>query len=185
MSRSPSFSFFFFLSLLSSFRLVPSFGRDTIRRISSNASELKQPTAHTYENLLQVSSSSGLQFSVILTSQVSVLFLSLMACYRSLTILQFCLCYSPARIGTRWRNYACIPTIPSHSSTQKRSELAQAFGLSPTRPARRSTRKNSNAKLQQDTDATAGTPGLVNRPAQSIFRLGRKCITPELSSITC
>jgi len=37
-----------------SYREVPSFGRDTIRRFSSNCSEMKKMAAHDFENLLQV-----------------------------------------------------------------------------------------------------------------------------------
>ncbi|KAG6905803.1 hypothetical protein DXG01_000659 [Tephrocybe rancida] len=35
------------------FRAVPTFGRDTIRRFTTNASELKKMAAHNYEDLLQ------------------------------------------------------------------------------------------------------------------------------------
>ncbi|KAG6908713.1 hypothetical protein DXG01_003558, partial [Tephrocybe rancida] len=35
------------------FRAVPTFGRDTIRRFTSNASELKKMAAHNYEDLIQ------------------------------------------------------------------------------------------------------------------------------------
>ncbi|OBZ65084.1 hypothetical protein A0H81_14943 [Grifola frondosa] len=37
------------------FRVTPTFGRDTIRRFSSNCSELKQLAAHDYEDILQCS----------------------------------------------------------------------------------------------------------------------------------
>ena len=36
------------------YRLVPAFGRDTIRRFRRDASGLKRMTAHDYEDLLQV-----------------------------------------------------------------------------------------------------------------------------------
>jgi hypothetical protein len=36
------------------FRLVPTFGRGTIRRFSTNASEMKKLAARNYEDLLQV-----------------------------------------------------------------------------------------------------------------------------------
>jgi hypothetical protein len=38
----------------SRFRLVPTFGRDTIRRFTSNTSELKKMAARDYEDILQV-----------------------------------------------------------------------------------------------------------------------------------
>lgn len=36
------------------FRLIPTFGRDTIRRFTSNTSELKKMAARNYEDFLQV-----------------------------------------------------------------------------------------------------------------------------------
>lgn len=36
------------------FRLIPTFGRDTIRRFSRNSSELKKMAAWNYEDFLQV-----------------------------------------------------------------------------------------------------------------------------------
>jgi hypothetical protein len=39
---------------LQSFRQVPTFGRDSVRRFSNNVSELKRLAARDYENLLQV-----------------------------------------------------------------------------------------------------------------------------------
>lgn len=38
----------------SSFREMPTFGRDTIRRFSANVSELKQLAARDFEDILQV-----------------------------------------------------------------------------------------------------------------------------------
>jgi len=42
--------------LLCSFRQIPTFGRDTIRKFRSNVSELKKMAARDFEDLLQVSS---------------------------------------------------------------------------------------------------------------------------------
>lgn len=39
---------------LISFREIPPFGIDEIRKITSNRSELKKMTAHDYEDMLQV-----------------------------------------------------------------------------------------------------------------------------------
>lgn len=39
---------------LCSYRAVPTFGRDTIRKFSNNCSEMKQMAARDFENLLQV-----------------------------------------------------------------------------------------------------------------------------------
>jgi hypothetical protein len=41
-----------------SYREVPSFGRDTVRRFSANCSEMKKMAARDFENLLQVRLSS-------------------------------------------------------------------------------------------------------------------------------
>jgi hypothetical protein len=43
---------------LSRFRQVPTFGRDSIRRFSSNISELKKLAARDFEDILQVGSVS-------------------------------------------------------------------------------------------------------------------------------
>jgi len=45
-----------------SFRQVPTFGGDTIRRFSSNVSELKKMAARDFEDLLQVQTQ---RFSVV------------------------------------------------------------------------------------------------------------------------
>jgi len=37
------------------FREIPAFGRDGVRKITSNRSELKKMTAHDYEDMLQAS----------------------------------------------------------------------------------------------------------------------------------
>lgn len=36
------------------YRLLPTFGKDTIRRFSTNSSEMKKLAAHNFEDLLQV-----------------------------------------------------------------------------------------------------------------------------------
>ncbi|KAG6906061.1 hypothetical protein DXG01_016105 [Tephrocybe rancida] len=35
------------------FRMVPTFGRDTIRKFSANTSEMRKMAAHNYEDILQ------------------------------------------------------------------------------------------------------------------------------------
>lgn len=42
------------LTFTLSFRLVPTFGRGTIRRFSNNVSEMKKLAARDFEDLLQV-----------------------------------------------------------------------------------------------------------------------------------
>lgn len=36
------------------YRLIPTFGKDTIRRFSANSSDMKKMAAHNFEDLLQV-----------------------------------------------------------------------------------------------------------------------------------
>lgn len=43
---------------MDSYRHVPTFGRDTIRRFQRNVSDLKKMAARDYEDILQVSFSS-------------------------------------------------------------------------------------------------------------------------------
>lgn len=43
------------LTLSARFRQIPSFGRGTVRRFCSNASEMKKLAGHNYDNLLAVS----------------------------------------------------------------------------------------------------------------------------------
>ena len=45
----------------SSFREIPSFGKDTIRKFAANPSELKKLAARDFENLLQVCIILGVQ----------------------------------------------------------------------------------------------------------------------------
>jgi hypothetical protein len=44
-----------FLFQMGSYRQIPSFGRDSIRRFVANCSEMKKMVARDFENLLQVS----------------------------------------------------------------------------------------------------------------------------------
>lgn len=70
---------FFTEMYIISYRAVPTFGRDVIRKFSSNSSEMKQLAARDFEDLLQVHSIYLLPF--IFTKQIghSVQSLSLMA----------------------------------------------------------------------------------------------------------
>jgi hypothetical protein len=46
------------------FRGVPAFGRDGVRKVRSNRSELKKMTAHDFEDLLLVRMELSPQFSI-------------------------------------------------------------------------------------------------------------------------
>jgi hypothetical protein len=95
-----------------SFRQVPSFGRDGIRRFSANVSEMKKMAARDFEDLLQVIAHS---FNIAnrLTAIISVLSLSLTVCFPNpTTALSFGSCL-PAHIGMAWRNFAPTPIVRS------------------------------------------------------------------------
>ena len=62
------------LIIYSRFRLVPTFGRSTIRRFSTNASEMKKLAARNYEDLLQVCGSTVYDVCYTLTTCNSVQF---------------------------------------------------------------------------------------------------------------
>jgi hypothetical protein len=69
---------------ISSFRELPNFG-DSIRKFTSNASEMKKLAARDFENLLQVCLNIGALFSNIFIAIFSALSLSLKASYRNPT----------------------------------------------------------------------------------------------------
>jgi hypothetical protein len=51
--------------MFSRFRQVPTFGRSTIRRFSTNASEMKKLAARNFEDLLQVSAFVLFSFKIM------------------------------------------------------------------------------------------------------------------------
>jgi hypothetical protein len=98
---------------LSRFRQVPTFGRDTIRRFSSNISELKKLAARDFEDILQVSSVSHEYVVKLIPPSLSVRFRYLMVSFPSPTIKQSNVYSSPVHIGMGLPNFACTPTSPS------------------------------------------------------------------------
>ena len=48
--------------LAARFRMVPTFGKDTIRKFSNNVSEMKKLAARDFEDILQVGTSSQVRF---------------------------------------------------------------------------------------------------------------------------
>lgn len=93
------------------YRQIPSFGKGTIRKFSSNVSQMKKLAARDFEDILQVSVSSGstplFWFSHYL---ISVLSLRLMACSLETTVLQSCAYYLFALTGMGLPNFACTLT---------------------------------------------------------------------------
>jgi ABC-type multidrug transport system fused ATPase/permease subunit len=91
-----------------SFRQVPSFGRDGIRRFSANMSEMKRLAARDFEDLLQVIVDI---FDVAnwLIMIISALFLFLTVYFPNLTTALSFGYYSPAHTGMAWQNSASTP----------------------------------------------------------------------------
>jgi hypothetical protein len=95
-----------------SYRQIPTFGRDTIRRFSSNISELKKLAARDFEDLLQVKFYTFRASVHCSTKITSVLSQHLMVFSQNRTIAKSCACFSHALIGTAWPSSGCILTSP-------------------------------------------------------------------------
>src|ERR1700689_286472 len=97
-------------NMTKSFRQVPTFGADTIRRFSSNVSELKRLAARDFEDILQVRRfyrktdcvDADLRYFIF-----SVPYRFSTAFFLSHTIAPFYTYSSPAHIGMGWRSFAC------------------------------------------------------------------------------
>ena len=82
-----------------SYRQIPSFGRDTVRRFCSNCSELKNMTAREYENLLQVFRHARPSNYFSLNLYHSVRFLSSRGCFQNRIMAVYYAFFSPPHIG--------------------------------------------------------------------------------------
>ena len=82
-----------------SFRQVPTFGADTIRRFSNNVSELKKLAARDFEDLLQVGTTWKQIRSVLTGSFQSAPYPFLTVFFLSHIIASFFNCSSFVRIG--------------------------------------------------------------------------------------
>ena len=127
----------YFLVILNSqltmvrFRLVPTFGRDTIRKFSSNVSGLTKLAARDFEDILQVGDSLNnvfLWFSLIF----SVQYLSLMVSFLNHTIPSSSTSCSNLLHGMPSANFACILRQCFTTSTTARPALARTFASSHT-----------------------------------------------------
>src|ERR1700683_3923706 len=125
-----------------SFREVPTFGGDTIRRFSSNVSELKKLAARDFEDLLQVSARICMFNARLAKVSISVLSQFLMGSSQSPTTVPSCDCSSYARIGMPWLNFVCILIKHSIYSTKLLSALAPNFAHSPLKRAAPSIHMN-------------------------------------------
>jgi hypothetical protein len=85
--------------ILLSYREVPSFGRDTIRRFSGNTSAVKRLAARDFEDLLQVCYNSSPHVMVMQFISDSVLFPYSMGFFQNRTMGRFADSYSPWHIG--------------------------------------------------------------------------------------
>jgi hypothetical protein len=93
-------SYWHSLIIAERFRQIPTFGRGTIWKFSSNASVMKRFTAHDFEDLLQVGASLRQTFlrQLSLCSVLSVQY-------------QCSMVYSMVRITTKFFNFfSCVPT---------------------------------------------------------------------------
>ena len=90
------------------YRMVPTFGGDTIRKFTSNTSEMKRMAAHDFEDVLQVSLAPNFFALWFLLDVTSVQSRYLMDYFLSHTTKMSWLCYLHVPIGTGLRNCACI-----------------------------------------------------------------------------
>jgi hypothetical protein len=94
--------------LLTRFRLVPTFGRSTIRRFSTNASEMKKLAARNYEDLLQVRLASSMPALGPPNRFISVPYPFSTACYLNHITKPSPHCCSGLQNGMRWPSFAFI-----------------------------------------------------------------------------
>lgn len=90
--------------LLSRFREVPGFGKDTIRCFGNNVSEMKQLAARDWEDLLQVRSNLVFDSTSLTLPRYSVSSQSLKACCLAMTGTAPWISFSPSPIGIHWSN---------------------------------------------------------------------------------
>lgn len=93
-----------------SYREVPTFGRDTIRKFSSNCSEMKRLAARDFEDLLQVNSTSQRSMKILLihvSSIYSVPYRCLRVFYQCNITRTWSLCSSIWATGTPLQNWEC------------------------------------------------------------------------------
>jgi hypothetical protein len=126
-------------SALTSYRSTPTFGRDTIRKFSVNASEMKRKAARDYEDLLQVSYCYSIVPST--DSPLSPMFNS--ARFRRLSpssqisiTIPSSHCCTYALSGMRLQSYALTTTSPSASWSTQQFASGHRCGYSIAIPAR-------------------------------------------------
>lgn len=123
-------SCFVCLTHLCSFRLIPTFGRDTIRRFTSNTSELKQMAARNYEDFLQVSHFTSLVIACwLLLVFHSVLSPFLTVYYRNPTMGMSSNFSLPSLTGMVLPNYECTLTPHLLSLITKQPPLVNSFAI--------------------------------------------------------
>lgn len=92
------------------YRLVPTFGRDTIRRFRANTSDLKHMAARDFEDFLQVSMTSVSNCFLLMCMICRPLSLCLRICCPNITTPEFSSCYSILHIGMVSQNLGCTAT---------------------------------------------------------------------------
>lgn len=113
-----------------SFRFVPTFGRDTIRRFSNNVSGMKKLAARDFEDILQVCTISDLALLVSQTSYLdsSALSPSLKAYCLRPTMRWSWTFSTDSQNGMLWPNYACTQTLHSICSIRQQKCLDPSCG---------------------------------------------------------
>ena len=96
------------------YRMVPTFGGNTIRKFASNTSEMKRMAACDFEDVLQVSLPPHFFAFEFLLDVTSVQSQYLMDYFLSHTIKMLWLCYLHVPIGTGLQNCICILMKHSH-----------------------------------------------------------------------
>lgn len=132
-----------FVSFGLRFRQVPTFGRDTIRRFSANASELKRMAAWNFEDFLQVVRHKlTFLLSCLQLMWNSVLSLYSKDFYPSRTIRPFYSYCFIWRTGMDLRNFACIAILRLPFLTKKLRSWAGCCGHSKLTYVRSSAQRN-------------------------------------------
>ena len=123
----------YLISFVIRYRGVPTFGSQTIRRFSTNASEMKKLAARDYEDLLQV---LNIRSEYQNTATIHhLLFLSALYRYlktfcQRLTIKLFLISYFSWALGMLVQSWEFIPTLPLHFSNRRHAIWVFAWELS-------------------------------------------------------
>jgi hypothetical protein len=128
-----------------SFRQVPTFGRDTIRNFGGSVSSLKKMTARSFEDIIQV----GPFLTRVLNnglSTCSVGYLSLRDCFLNRITRSSWISRLTLPHGMHMQSSENTPSTPSGHSDRKQKNLDGSSATSPTRHARSTRQRGSQAR---------------------------------------